>query len=392
MSKTLYFEISEYQERLSRTQASMAQQGMDVLIVTDPANMNYLSGFDGWSFYVHQCLIVFADQNRIMWVGRGQDGNAARLTSWLEADDIRAYTDDYVQSLVKHPMDFVSDILKEKGYDAKVIGTEMDTYYFTAKCQERLMLHCPNGKFVDATNLVNWVKIIKSDHEIAYMRKAAKIAERVMQTAYEAVDIGVRQCDAAAKVSAAQVYGTEDFGGDYPSIIPLMPSGIRTSTPHLSWTDEPYQDGDTVILELSGCYRRYHCPLARTMILGKAPQTVIDLGKVVVEGINEALSVIKPGIYAEDVERAWARSIAKSGFIKDSRIGYSMGLNYPPDWGEHTASLRPGDKTVLQPNMTFHMIPGIWLSEYGVDISESFRVTETGVETFTNYPRQLLVK
>jgi ectoine hydrolase len=69
-----------------------------------------------------------------------------------------------------------------------------------------------------------------------------------------------------------------------------------------------------------------------------------------------------------------------------------MGLNYPPDWGEHTASLRPGDKTVLQPNMTFHMIPGIWLSDCGVDISESFRVTENGVETFTNYPRKLLVK
>lgn len=392
MSKTLYFEQTEYAVRVERTLAAMAERGLDVLIVTDPANMNYLSGFDSWSFYVHQCLMVFAESGEVLWVGRGQDSNAARLTTWLKDEDIRPYTDDYVQSLVKHPMDFVADILKEKKAETKRIGTEMDTYYYTAKCQERLQLGAPEASYSDATNLVNWVRILKSSREIDFIRNAARIAERAMTVAYESIAVGVRQCDAAGRVSQAQISGTESFGGDYPAIIPLMPSGIRTSTPHLSWTDEQYRDGDTVILELSGCYLRYHCPLARTMVLGNAPQKVKDLASVVVEGIGEALSVVKPGVTCEEVERAWGRSIAKSGFVKDSRIGYSMGLNYPPDWGEHTASLRPGDKTVLQPNMTFHMIPGIWLDDCGVDISESFRVTETGVETFTQYPRQLLVK
>ena len=88
----------------------------------------------------------------------------------------------------------------------------------------------------------------------------------------------------------------------------------------------------------------------------------------------------------------WAASIAKSGFIKDSRIGYPTGLNFPPDWGEHTASLRPGDKTILKPNMVFHMIPGIWLDQFGVDISQTFRVTENGCEEMTSYERKLLVK
>lgn len=392
MNKILYFEVKEYKDRLSKVKKSMNDKGIEVLIVTDPANMNYISGFDGWSFYVHQCLIIMLDQEQPIWVGRGQDGNAARLTSWLDEENIRAYTDDYVQSLVKHPMDFVSDILKEKKQENKIIATEMDTYYYTAKCQERLVIGLPNAKFLDGTNLVNWVKIIKSDNEIAYMRNAARIAEKAMETAYDAVAIGIRQCDAAAKIFAAQISGTDTFGGDYSSIIPLMPSGIRTSTPHLSWTDEPYVDGETVILELSGCYRRYHCPLARTMILGNAPKKVKDLGATVAEGLTAAIEAVKPGVTCEEIERVWARSIAKSGFVKDSRIGYSMGLNYPPDWGEHTASIRPGDKTILQPNMTFHMIPGIWLDDCGVDISESFRVTENGVETFTNYPRKLLTK
>ena len=392
MKKELNFSVQEYKERLEKTKRSMEEQGIEVLVVTDPANMNYLTGFDGWSFYVHQCVVVMIDQEEPFWVGRGQDSNAARLTSYLSEENIYPYTDDYVQSLIKHPMDFVADILKEKGYDKKVVGTEMDTYYYTAKCQESLQSNLPNCKFVDATSLVNWVKLIKSDLEIEYIKKAAVIAEKTMDAAFNSIDIGVRQNEAAANVYHAQIYGTEEYGGDYTSIVPLMPAGIRTSTPHLSWTDEPYKNGDTVLVEIAGNYKRYHCPISRTIVLGDAPQKVMDLASVVVQGIHDTLAIVKPGITCEDIERTWAKSIAKSGFIKDSRVGYSFGLNYPPDWGEHTVSIRPGDKTVLEPNMTLHFMPGIWLDDCGVDISEPIRITENGVELLTNYPRKLLTK
>jgi Xaa-Pro dipeptidase len=128
------------------------------------------------------------------------------------------------------------------------------------------------------------------------------------------------------------------------------------------------------------------------MILGVPDERTQAIADIVIEGIEETLDFIKPGVTGEEVERVWRKVIEKSGIKKDSRIGYSMGLNYPPDWGEHTASLRPGDKTVLQPNMTFHMIPGIWLDDFGVEISESFRVTETGCEVLADFPRELLVK
>lgn len=322
--KTLYFPLDEYQQRVSNTKKSMESKGIDVLIVTDPANMNYLTGFDGWSFYVHQGVIILMDEDEPIWFGRGQDGNAARLTTYLQEKNIYAYTDDYVQSTVKHPYEYVADILKERRQDKKRVATETDSYYYTAKCQERLEASLPNATFLDGHNLVNWVKIVKSENEIEFMKKAAVIAQRVMKTAYESVDIGVRQCDAAANVYHAQISGTKEYGGEYSSIVPLMPSGIRTSTPHLSWTDEPYRDGDTVILELSGNYKHYHCPLARTMILGSASQKVKDLGATVAEGLTAALEGIRPGMLCEDVESIWAKSIAKSGFVKDSRIGYSM--------------------------------------------------------------------
>lgn len=388
----LPFEAHEYKERITKVKQQMEAKGIEVLLVTDPANMNYLTGYDGWSFYVHQMVIIIGDEEEPIWVGRGQDANGAKRTTWLNLGNIRAYTDDYVQSLVKHPMDYVADILQEKGKAGATVGVEMDVYYFTAKCLERLQLGLPGAGFKDATLLVNWVRIIKSDQEIAYMQKAARIVEKAMQAGIDAVAAGVRECDVAAAIYHAQISGTEEFGGDYPAIVPLMPSGEKTSTPHLTWSDEQYKEGDTVILELAGCYKRYHSPLARTLVIGDPAPKVKALAEVVVEGINAALDFIKPGVTCEEIEGVWKKTIEKSGFVKDSRIGYAMGLNYPPDWGEHTASLRPGDRTVLQPNMTFHMIPGIWQDDYGVEISEPFRVTENGCALFVNFPRKLFIK
>ncbi len=116
------------------------------------------------------------------------------------------------------------------------------------------------------------------------------------------------------------------------------------------------------------------------------------MAAVVVEGLNAALDAAQPGAACEEVEAAWRRTIARHGIVKESRIGYSAGLNYPPDRGEHTLGLRPGDTTVLEPNMTIHMIPGVWFDDWGIEISECFRVTETGPETLADFPRKLFVK
>lgn len=386
------FGTAEYLERIRKTKERMAEKGIEVLLVTDPANMNYLSGYDAWSFYVHQMLVVIDDEDQPLWIGRGQDANGAKLTTWLFHENIFPYPDDYVQSTTKHPMDYVAEILKQIGQDQRSIGVEMEHYYFTAQCYMRLSAGLPNATFKDASNLVNWVRIVKSDVEIEYIKRAAKISELAMNKGIELIDVGVRECDVAAEIFHTQIKGTTEYGGDYPAIVPLLPSGERTSTPHLTWTDDRYEPGDIVTLELAGCYKRYHSPLARTVSIGKPEQKVQTLSDIVVEGLNACLDMIKPGVACEEVEETFRKTIAKIGATKESRLGYSMGLNYPPDWGEHTASIRQGDKTILKPNMTFHLIPGIWLDQYGFEASESIRITETGCETFASLPRHLIIK
>ncbi|MEJ2640321.1 MAG: M24 family metallopeptidase [Desulfosarcinaceae bacterium] len=387
------FSEAEYRERIQKTKKRMDAAGVDVLVAADPANMNYLTGYDGWSFYVPQCVVVSLAEELPLWIGRGMDTAGARHTTFLPENHIKGYPDHYVQTLERHPMNFVGDTICERGWGSKVVGVEMDAYYFTARAYAELRKSLPNARFANADLLVNWIRLVKSDAEIALMREAGQIANRVMTTAIERLTPGVRECDAVAAVYQAQMSGTSDFGGDYPAIVPMMPTGEKTSAPHLTWTDAPYESEQMVNLELAACRHRYHCPIARTAYLGKRPpEKLVELAEHTVAGLDLTLDAIKPGMRAEAVEKVWRAHIAKVGLEKQSRIGYAMGLNYPPDWGEHTASLRPGDRTVLAPNMTFHMILGMWMDDYGFECSESFRVSERGCETFADVPRKLFVK
>ena len=386
------FEENEFKNRLRKIKERMNKEGLQVLLATHPANLNYITGYDGWSFYVHQGVLVFIDRDQPIWFGREQDSNGARITTWLDDENIIGYQDDYVQSLIKHPMDFMSDILRDLGYASSNIGVEMDNYYFTPRALNSIQNNLPNANIKDANRLVPLVRQIKSEQELNYMKMASRIVEKTMQTAIDVIDEGVREGDAAGKVYQAQISGTKEFTGDYTAIAPIMPSAERTSTAHLTWTDRKYQKGDVVLLELAGSKYKYHAPLSRTLYIGNPPEDLSDIAKVVVDGLNKTLDFIKPGITCEEVEEKWRESIAGSKVVKESRVGYSYGLNYPPDWGEHTASLRPGDKTILKPGMTFHFMPGIWLDEFGFENSEPFYVTEDGCETFVDFPRKLFTK
>ena len=385
------FSRKEYLKRITDTKTAMDKRGIQILVVCDPANMNYLTGYDGWSFYVPQAVLIIDDQEEPLWVGRNMDVNGAKHTAFIKEENMIGYSDDYVQSEIKHPMNFVADTIKEKGWADKSVGVETDAYYYTARSDHELRKTL--GKdLLDGNLLVNWVRIVKSDAEIDFMKQAGKIAEKVMSTALDNLAVGTRECDAVASVYQAQISGLSDFGGDYPAIVPMMPTGEKTSAPHLTWTDEPYKNNQAVNLELAGCRNRYHCPIARTAYIGAAPPDKLQtLADITTEGLNLTLDGIKPGLKGEDVELIWRNHIAKHGFEKESRIGYSMGLNYPPDWGEHTASLRPGDQTILKPNMTFHMILGMWMDNFGFECSESFRVTETGAKTFASFERKLFI-
>lgn len=387
----LKFTREEFAERLAKTRKAMEHKGLDVLIISDPSNMAWLTGYDGWSFYVHQAVIV-PPTGEPIWYGRGQDANGAIRTAYLAHENIIGYADHYVQSTERHPMDYLSQVLTDRKLANLTIGVEMDNYWFSAAAFAALVKGMPNACFVDATALVNWQRAIKSPTEIGYMRKAARLVETMHDRIVDKVEVGMRKCDLVAEIYDAGIRGTDGFGGDYPAIVPLLPSGADASAPHLTWDDKPMKSGEGTFFEIAGCYNRYHCPLSRTVFLGKPTQAFLDAEKATLEGMEAGLLAAKPGNHCEDIANAFFGVLKRYGIVKDNRTGYSIGLSYPPDWGERTMSLRSGDRTVLQPGMTFHFMTGLWLEDMGLEITESILITETGVECLANVPRQLFVK
>jgi Xaa-Pro dipeptidase len=389
----LPFDKAEYAERLRRVRAEMRRRGIELLAVTDVANQHYLTGYDGWSFYTPQIVLVPAEEaEEPVWIGRAMDAAGGKLTAWMKPERVVGYPESYVQQRERHPMDWIAAWIVARGWSKRRIGVETDSYYHSPKADARLRAGLPDATFLDADLLVSWVRAVKSPAEIAYLRKAARIVEGAMRAAFEAIVPGARECDAIARIQAAQVAGLDDAAGDITALPPTILGGENASAPHIMWTDRRFGADETIALELAGACRHYTAGLARTLQLGRMPKPVADTAKAVIEGMDAVLAAARPGVTAESVEAAWRAVIARYGLKKESRIGYSIGLGYPPDWGEHTISLRAGDRSVLEPGNVFHAILGMWMEGWGIEVSETILITPEGCETLTSFPREVFVK
>ena len=386
------FTVKEYKNRLKKVQSEMQKKGIELLISQDTANINYLTGYDAWSFYYSQCVIVHVNSDEPLCFVRAQDAGGAFITTYLKKENIIIYDEKYIHTWPTHPYDALVDLIRRKKWDKINIGVEMDAHYFTAYCYEKLKKGLPNAKILDAERLVNWVRVEKSIAEIEYMKKAATISEMAMKTAMETISPDVRQCDAVAEIQRTLFRGTPEYGGEYASIATLLPTGKGTSASHLTASDKKFINGEATIIELSGTYKRYHAPMARTINLGKPDQKKLDAMKATNEALEEGINASKPGNTANDVAKKFWGVLDKYGIKKESRTGYSIGIGYPPDWGEHTLNIYKGDMTELKPNICYHMIAVMQFGDWGVESSESIRITESGNELLCNFSRDLHVK
>jgi ectoine hydrolase len=386
------FSSAEYQRRLSKTRAAMEKAGLDALFVTDPSNQAWLTGYDGWSFYVHQGVIVTKEGEPIWW-GRHMDMMGGRRTCWMDHANILGYGDQFVQSTEIHPMQDLAQQLKQRGLGASRIGVEMENYYYSAKAHSVLCEELPDARLVDATALVNWQRLVKSDEELGFIRKAAGISEKVMQTAIERAGPGVRKNELVADIRKAGSAGGGDDWGDYPAIVPLTPSGLDATAAHLTWDGTPMRKGEATFFELSGCYRRYHAPICRTVFLGTPGDDMLRAETAQLEGIEAGLNAARAGNRTCDIANAFMAVLARYGIERSGRMGYPVGLSYPPDWGERTASIRAEDETVLQPGMVFHFMPALWMDSWGLETTETILIREDGpAQLLCEFERKLFVK
>eukprot|EP00656_Telonema_subtile_P010154 TRINITY_DN1484_c0_g2_i1.p1 TRINITY_DN1484_c0_g2~~TRINITY_DN1484_c0_g2_i1.p1 ORF type:complete len:479 (-),score=131.09 TRINITY_DN1484_c0_g2_i1:243-1679(-) len=392
---SLVFERSEYLSRVRRVREAMRSKGIDTLVLAGPDNLFYLSGFDGWSYYTPQYLIVHdvhdgeEESSGVQLVCRGMDVAAARFTSWLAPCAVWGYEDSFVDNTEQHPAELVLALMHQLGWHQGTVGLEDQADFLTARAYSVFVAGL--DRVVSDQRLVNWVRSIKSEPELVLIREAASTTDAVLEAAIDALQPGVRQCDVAAAIMHAQATGTEGRGGTFTAIAPIISTGSDTDTGHLNWSDAAIPAQSHTCLELASARQHYHAPCSRTVYLGTPPPAMAAFAALCYAAMEAMLALCVPGAVCEDLFAAFNAVLATQEASKASRVGYSFGIGFAPDWGEKTLSVRPGNKTVLVEGMCLHLIAGCG-DAWGFQTSETVHITGGSPERFQSTARKLFVK
>ena len=379
IEKDLAFTVEEYQRRLAGVRTQMAERKLDVLVVTTPENICYLSGYQTPGYYCKQCLIVPLEGDPIH-LTRGTEETNAKMLSWIDR------TDSYMDH--EEPVELFAETLNADGFAKAAVGVEKISWFLPVADFELLTSLLPRAEFHDGSMTVESCRVIKSEPEIEYMRKAARAAEAGMRAGLCTIREGVSEDNVAAEVHKAEI----DMGSEYPGLPVFVASGVRTSLAHATWAGRRLEAGDPVVLEISGTFKRYSSALYRCATVGKAPDRYRKMVDTATKALENMMAVIRPGRPLQECWEVWAKTLDDAGFEgRFKRTGYSIGVNFPPDWGEgYILSFKKGETRLLEPNMTFHIPSLVKVFGYADGAcSETVRVTKDGSETLTNFPRRL---
>ena len=373
------FPKAEYEQRLERLRGRMAKKGFDLVLLSGPENIFYLTGQQTPGYYTFQSLCVPAS-GEPFHVLRGLEAMNARLNSYLT--DITGYADD------EHPAAALAKVLKARGWQGKRVAIDQNGWFLTINLYNRLIAEF--GPLLDATGLVEPLRRVKSKLELEQIANAGRANDEGMRAGLAVTRAGASENDIAAAIMGASIKA----GGEYVGMEPFVTSGPRSGIPHTTWRRRRIEPGDVTVLETSACYNRYHAALFRTVASGKIPQLALDMYKVCQEGLEVAIEKLRPGNTCADVHNAVQAVVDRNGYTAGyrKRTGYSMGISFAPDWGEgNILSLFRGVDVPLEPGMVFH-VP-ITLRDYNkftVAVSDTVMVTDKAARPLSTISRDLV--
>jgi Xaa-Pro dipeptidase len=383
IKKRLAFPIEEYTKRLDALRHRMQAGGFDTLLVSSPENICYLSGFHTPGYYFPQTLIVTQNLDPLIVI-RSLESKSIEAHSWLSVDQCRPFQDN------EEPMAVIARAIEELHAKTGRLGVDLRSWYLTVDGFRRLEAKLPNATIVDGFGLVERGRSVKSVSEIEYIRRGCVIAGRGMRVAVN----GCKRPETTEAELAADIHWEiVALGSEYPGLPLFLSSGNRTLIPHATWSQKRIERGDNVLVELAGVAERYAGPLFRTMFIGKPNTDLQDHAQVVEDMLAAVIDTLRAGATSDQVNQAALRAAGSFGVGVKKRAGYSVGLNFPPDWGEgFFLDLKVGDRTILEPGMVFHVPQTIRMpGALPVSISETVLVTDQGNEVLTNFPRKLMV-
>ena len=373
------FPDEEFAARREKLCAAMGDAGLDGLVVSAPENIYYLTGLDHQGFFALHLLIVTAAGDMTL-IARAME----RITVEDQVRRARfvAYRDN------EDPARVACAVLRDCGLAAARIGVEKHSLFFPPRVYEALLGGTPQATWLDASRLIEELRLIKSPREIAYTRQAAAVTDAMMQAAIDAAQAGVNEREVAAEAHRAMILA----GGGAPGFGPFIRPTPRLGQEHTTWQDRALVEGEGLLLEMAGCVNRYHAPAGRFVSIGRPPPGTLEMEAICIEAFDRVVDAIRPGALAADVYRAWQSRVDEAGLTHYRRhhCGYVVGLGFPPSWtgGSMVVGLRHDSDLVLRPGMVFHLLS--WLMGTGRGdyfFSNTGVLTDEGCEILTKTPR-----
>ncbi len=372
------FPETEYAERIRRTRSRLSEAGIDVMIVTGPENIFWLTGQQTPGYYTFQALLFPVEGEPVFVIRQLEYFNFISNTFITNA---AVYQDG------DNPVDFLFSVIQDKQWQNKRIGIDKKGWFLPISVYEALQTKL--GDIADCAGIVEPLRAVKSSAEIEKISIAASYVDAGMNAGIAAVKEGADENALVSAMMGAAIAA----GSEYMGMEPLVSTGPRSGIPHGTWRRRVMKSGDPVFLEMAAVHDRYHAALMRSAWIGKPPAIAVEMDKVCQEALQAAIDSIRPGVPCEVPHLACQEVIDKYGFTENfkKRTGYSVGVSFAPDWGEGgILSLYSGVKTELQPGMTFHIPPALRIyGEFTVGVSETIVVTEQGCRQLGSVERPL---
>ncbi|WP_137391540.1 M24 family metallopeptidase [Rhodoligotrophos defluvii] len=367
----LHFTQQEFAERQAATLSLMQAQGLDGLLMFRQESMYYLTGYDTFGYVFFQCLVLRAD-GRMVLLTRAPDARAARYTSNIE--DIRIWVD----APEAEPAFELKAIVRELGLGGRRLGIEWDAYGLTAQNGRRVAAALEGFcRLEDASLLVTRQRVVKRPAEIAYVRKAAELADAALAEGLKLARPGAFEGDILAALQGAVFKGDGDYSGNEF----IIASGPGAHLGRYTSGRRHVAAGEQLTIEFAGVYRHYHSCLMRVITIGKANARQIEIHRRAMDAMAAATAALRPGDPVGNVFNAYIANIERAGFLENNlnACGYSLGTTFSPNWMDWPMLYRD-NPVIAEPGMVFFMF--IPITDKGVTAvpGETFLVTETGCE------------
>ena len=380
----LHFSKEEFRKRKSNILESMKVQNLDALLMFRQESMFWLTGYDTFGYVFFQTLLLDQKGNMIL-LTRAPDLRQAQNTSNIQ--DIRIWIDKDGSN----PTDDLKIILDELNLKGKKVGIEYEAYGMTGRSALRLNESLKNYCEVeDHSELISNHRVIKSQEEIVYVKKAAELADRALEEAWKYTKAGASE----AKILAEMQKVIFEQGGDYPANEFIIGSGHNALLCRYQAEKRNLSDIDQLSIEWAGTFKHYHSAMFRTIPIGKANPRHIKMHEACVDALMNCEKNLIPGKTAGDVFDIHAKTFDDLGFRKSrmNACGYSLGSTFSPNWMDWPM-LFTGNPYVIQPGNVFfmHMILMDSDNNLAMNLGETYLVTKNGNERLGKQKLDLIV-